>query len=317
LAWAEPDQTVHLWDVTKGKEIRQWDSAIKQARALRFSADGKWLAGSDVDKVCVWEVASGRERIRVGEGGTFAFSPSGRVIAALGSQSADKSKSKTLSIGLWEIYSGQLIRWIDISAVSSLAFAPDGRTLAIGSGAAILLWDLTGRGQAQKAPAGPLTAAELDAFWSDLGNDAAKAETALWDLAASPQQSVPFLKERTRPAAPANAEQVAKLLSSLDSPELAVRQKATTGLEALGDSAEGPLRNLLDTKPALEIRQRIEHILDKRKGDVIHRLRAVEALEQIGTGEARQVLETLAKESPNPQLVAAAAAAVARLNKRQ
>ena len=134
--------------------------------------------------------------------------------------------------------------------------------------------------------------------------------------AASPQQSVPFLKKRTRPATAANAEQVAKLLASLASAEFAVRQRAITDLEALGDSAEGPLRNYLDTKPALEMRQRVEQVLEKRKGEVIRGLRAIEVLEQIGSGEARQALQALAKESPNPRLASAAAAALIRLNKR-
>jgi HEAT repeat protein len=109
---------------------------------------------------------------------------------------------------------------------------------------------------------------------------------------------------------------MAKLLSSLASPELAIRKKAATELEELGEVAEGPLRNFLDTKPALEIRQRIEQILDKRKAEVIRGIRAIEALEQIGTPEALQELEALAKDSHNPRLASAATGAVARLNRR-
>jgi RNA polymerase sigma factor (sigma-70 family) len=124
LAWAEPDQTIHLWDIAKGTETRRWESGIKRTQFLQFSEDGKLLAGADFDKVHVWEIDSGREVIRVGEVGTFAISSSGRVIASWASKSLDKGQTKTLAIGLWEVDCGQLIRWIDIPVVSSLAFAP-------------------------------------------------------------------------------------------------------------------------------------------------------------------------------------------------
>jgi hypothetical protein len=51
-------------------------------------------------------------------------------------------------------------------------------------------------------------------------------------------------------------------------------------------------------------------------GCASHHGRAIDALEQIGTAEARQVLEALAKGAPNPQVTQAAAAALRRLAKR-
>jgi hypothetical protein len=63
--------------------------------------------------------------------------------------------------------------------VRPIDFAPDGRTLASGQG------DLTGQAGKGKSAA-VLKAAELDALWTDLAADAAKAELALWTLAESP-----------------------------------------------------------------------------------------------------------------------------------
>jgi hypothetical protein len=50
--------------------------------------------------------------------------------------------------------------------------------------------------------------------------------------------------------------------------------------------------------------------------DAIRKLRAIEVLEQIGTAEARQVLQALADLVPNPRVAEAATAALERLARR-
>ena len=64
---------------------------------------------------------------------------------------------------------------------------------------------------------------------------------------------------------------------------------------------------------ALELRQRLEAILEKRDKLALRPLRAIDGLQEIGTGEARQVLEALAKGAPNPRVAQTAAAALQRL----
>jgi predicted Zn-dependent protease len=66
----------------------------------------------------------------------------------------------------------------------------------------------------------------------------------------------------------------------------------------------------------LEVRQRLQEFLKNRDKDAIRKLRAIEVLELIGTAEARQVLETLAKEAPNPRVAEATLSALHRLAKR-
>jgi hypothetical protein len=115
---------------------------------------------------------------------------------------------------------------------------------------------------------------------------------------------------------PAEAEHVAKLIADLDSSTFAVRQKAEQTLEDLADVAEGAIRKTLQGSPTLEVRQRLEQILKKGDGEVLRRLRAIEAVEHMANPDARAVLETLAKTAPNPRLAEAAAAALARLDRR-
>jgi RNA polymerase sigma factor (sigma-70 family) len=327
LAWAgDADRTVHVWDVAAVKEIRQWQTLQEKTRVLAISPDGKYLAGAGREDVRVWAVATGKQLAQFrGQAPAWilslAFSPSGRVLAAGAERPPDNGAGgeAASSIYLWEIPSNQEIQKIagPQGSVTALAFAPDGRTLASGGvDSTILLWDLTGSVRSGKSKPAPWTAAELDKLWSDLAEDAAKADRALRALAGSPKQSVPSLKERLRPVMPADGQQLAELIADLDSKDFALREQATRKLAELGEAAEAALRKTLQGNPTLEVRQRLELLLQKRSRDALRQLRAVEALEYIGTPEARQVLEALAKTAPNPQVAQAARAALERLAQR-
>ena len=96
-------------------------------------------------------------------------------------------KEEICSIRLWELPSGQEIRRFEVEQnwVWSLAFSPDGRTLASGGGdSTILLWDLTGRrGDGFLQPA-RLTPGEVDKLWTDLSGEAAHVKTGMTAAAA-------------------------------------------------------------------------------------------------------------------------------------
>jgi hypothetical protein len=324
LAYAGEDGSIRLWDPATAKELRRWATDQQGLRQLVFAPDGKSLASVALGGVRVWEVATGKQLARFDRAPedrifALAFSPSARAVATgeFGRQTLPNGDTRErLTIRLQEVLSGQEIRQIDVpqGLVAALAFAPDGRTLASGgTDSTILLWDVTG-GVAAGAPrALPLTAKELTALWSDLGGHASTADGAIWALTQAPQQSVPFLQERLRPVAPADAQQVAKLVAELDNKNYAVRQAATRALEDLGATAEAALYKILAGNPSLELRRRLEEILAKRHPEVIRQLRGIEALEQIGTPEARQALEVLAQVMPNPRLAQAAGAALERL----
>jgi hypothetical protein len=324
LAFAGENQAIRLWDIAAAKELRRWDSHLDDVYLLVFAADGQSLVGLTRDAVQVWAAATGKEVSRYS--GTDRFltldvSPSGRVLALAEfarPQLPDGGFQEGFTIRLVEAHSGQEISHFEVpqGLVYTLAFTPDGRSLVSGGGDATLLyWDLTGRLQGT-TPQGPLTVVELAGLWSDLGGKAAQADRAIWTLAQAPQQSVPFLGKRLQPAAPADAQQVAKLIADLDGKNYALRQAATRGLEDLGAAAEAALYKLLADNPSLELRRRLEEILVKRNAEMVRQLRAIEALEHCGTAAARQVLQTLARLTPNPRLAQAAAAALERLARR-
>jgi hypothetical protein len=204
--------------------------------------------------------------------------------------------------------------------VNDLAAVPGGKMLlSAGSDGTALLWDLDGLIGKEKPVS--LAAEDLDTLWQDLGgSDAAKALEAVHRLRLAPEQAVPYFKERLKPVPPADAERIKKLLADLESEQFAVRQKATAELEKLGDLAAHSIREALKGQPPLETRQRLERLLDKAEApggtaDRLRALRAVAALEQVGTADARALLEALAKGAPGCWVTLEAEGALQRLGR--
>lgn len=317
------DQTIRLMEVATGKEVRRWNRPGDVWR-LMFSSDGSMLAsaGGEDDPLCVWAVATGKELMRF-DGHQYVraldFSPSGRVLAAKLQGGKIRDAAGVSTIYLCDAWTGEEIRQIETPHgwLTSLAFAPDGRLLASGGDeSAIMLWDMTGQLETGQAKPAALSAKQLADLWSDLIGTAAKADKAIWRLALAPSASLSFLKTRMQPDAPADEKLVSKLVAALESERYADRQKAFQDLEKLGESAEGSVRKHLETKITLEARQRLQQFLDNRGKEVIRKLRAIETLEHIGTAEARQVLQALAKDSPSPRVVEFATSTLVRLAKR-
>jgi len=139
------DQTLRLWDVASGREIRAFKGHMNQVWSVAFSPDVRYaLSGSGDKTLRLWGVASNRE-IRVFRGHTdsvesVAFSPDGRYAL---SGSGDKT------LRLWSVASNREIRVFrgHTDSVGSVAFSPDGRYALSGSHDKTLrLWDVsTGR----------------------------------------------------------------------------------------------------------------------------------------------------------------------------
>jgi len=112
-----------------------------------------------------------------------------------------------------------------------------------------------------------------------------------------------------------DAQHLVQLLADLGGPQFTVRQKATKELDELGEAAMTAYQSALAARPTLEVRQRLEALVEKRLKERRHTLRALEVLERCGTSDARQVFETLAKGAPGASLTVDAQAALARLAK--
>jgi RNA polymerase sigma factor (sigma-70 family) len=309
------EQTLRLVDVTTGKERCRSEARYLVYGPLVVSPDGGTVAsghgligksGPEEPVVILWDATTGRERCRHfghRDGiGAIAFSPDGKCVASGAGNSGDRDNS----VHVWEAATGRLIRRFDghHSCVASLAFSADGRTLASGAGdSTVLLWDVTGG--RTNGPRQALTPRRLNACWTALQNEgASEAYDAVWTLVAGPEQAIPFLSEHLRPAVAPEAKVVARLLAELDGKEFALRQRATADLAHFGDTIVPALRRALEGQPSPELRRRVEDLLGQATGWTPERLRthrAIQALEHIGTSEARRLLDALAAGAPGSQ----------------
>jgi HEAT repeat protein len=210
----------------------------------------------------------------------------------------------------------------DANVIHAVAFTPDDKTLAAAEGpdTAIRLWDVSTLTLQAPAPAAGLPDEQLDSLWTDLaGTDAAKAYQAVWALTAAPH-TVPWLKDRLRPVAPAEPRRVAQLIADLDSDDFDARQNAARELEGIGEPAGPALHKVLSGQHSPETRRRVEQLLERIEQpaavpEYLRALRAVEVLEHIGTPEARQILDILGQGSPAARLTQEAKASLGRLGR--
>jgi WD40 repeat protein len=329
----KPDDSIRLWEVATGRE--RWRLPIS-SWTLAFSPDGKLLAGGGWDnKIHLWETETGKEIQTLDEPqnnlSQIAFSPDGKTLAStltpdrafqLRKVLAEPQQANYGTVRLWEVLTGQERGRFtgQVGGVLTLAFSADGRRLASGGNdTSVLLWDVTGwytSGGSSKSPD-----QSLDESWRELGSsEAAAAYRALWRMAGAGNQAITFLKSRLRPVQPAKPEIIAARIKDLDSREFNVRERACQTLESLGELAEPALRQALSEKPTLEVRRRIDRLLsnlsDNRSPERLRGLRAVEALENIGTPEARALLKDLSGGTPEACLTRQARASLERLKRR-
>jgi RNA polymerase sigma factor (sigma-70 family) len=306
---------VRFWDVATGKERPPVLAGLRSNRAL-LSPDGRTIASlGDLGKtITLLETATGGERARlVGHTESVfgvAFAPDGRTLA---------SGSMDGSVRLWDVLSGKEIgrlkghrHW-----VQSVAFAPDGKTLVSGSvDTTGLVWDVS-RFTGRRGRHLPLTRPDFASCWQDLGGNAAVAYGAVARLERAPD-AVPFLRERLRPVAAPEAKRVARLIAELDSERFSVRERATRELAELAELAAPALREALPGASSAEQKRRLEGLLGRLEAaglprETLRQMRAVEALEHIGSAEARRLLGALAGGAAGARLTQEAKSALARL----
>ncbi|MCI0379233.1 MAG: hypothetical protein L0215_16615 [Gemmataceae bacterium] len=235
-----------------------------------------------------------------------AFSPGERLLAL---HRGDRH------IWIIESATGQIRARLEQGEVgtNSLTFSPDGKLLACGDlDRTTLVWRVAELPKPQK-----LSKEELQALWKDLNAlDGAKAHRAIEMLAANPDDSLPLLSESLSPAPPVDAKQVHKLIEDLASEQFAVRNQAHAELEKLNDAAVPFLKKSLETTQPLEIRRRLEALLEKTSSwwdTQWPTLRALETLEWIDTPQARAIFERLAAGDPARRLTQEAQAALKRM----
>jgi len=148
--------SVRVWDLKSGKQLGKFNPGMgnrgngySYGSLVALSGDGKRVAALTYsnsygkpeprEHATVWDVASGKVLARVpqgGDSGCIALSPDGRLVAVSALWKND--------VWVFEVDGGvERFHFRHAGEVTSLAFAPDGRTLAAASKEApVYLWDV-------------------------------------------------------------------------------------------------------------------------------------------------------------------------------
>ena len=172
LAGGSRNGTIHLWDTTTGKEIKTLIGHTGDVISLAFSPDGTTLvSGSEGNTIRLWDPVTGKQMEIFPCGGILfdlVFSPDGTMLAGVMNHPPTLWWDPPIDppvddpepapgapslfpfpidqgnfICLWDVATGD-IRLTTSEGIYSLAFSPDGTTLAGGSrNGTIHLWDTT------------------------------------------------------------------------------------------------------------------------------------------------------------------------------
>jgi WD40 repeat protein/serine/threonine protein kinase len=145
LASASYDKTVRLWDPASG-QLKKTLPHTDQVRSLAFSPDGKTLAAGCRDGTLrLWDVRTGHDMVTIsGEYSisSVIFSPDEEILAA----GLPDGRVMLWNVADSEPKSLPTIEQLPPLQWASIAFSPDGHTLAVGGGeynkrCDVILWD--------------------------------------------------------------------------------------------------------------------------------------------------------------------------------
>jgi WD40 repeat protein/serine/threonine protein kinase len=144
IAAVERGGVVSVSEMATGREVASWrgDRVWLEKKALAYSPDGRWLAGTGEDKelIDIWDAQTHQRSARLaGHTGPIyfvAFSPDGRRLASAGNDR---------TVRIWDVTTEECVAVLHghTDEVFAVAFHPDGTRLAsAGRDRVIWLWDL-------------------------------------------------------------------------------------------------------------------------------------------------------------------------------
>ncbi|TMQ32024.1 MAG: hypothetical protein E6K70_20845 [Planctomycetota bacterium] len=214
---------VYSWDVTSGRLLTSVHlidpdpARYADFKAFLLPSDSSRVAtcqrsssrSGDVSAVQIWEAVTGKllavhvlpqaSRIAWAPGGNavtlatkegwqgpLTTSSDGRLLAASG---ADPAKPSQPVVGIWEAASGRQVAVVPTGQVSSLALAPDNRSLITADASSVRIWDVATLQQryAVSEPEIPIEGLYLSPDGGRATTSMADATLLVWDLTRAGQ----------------------------------------------------------------------------------------------------------------------------------
>lgn len=194
LASGSYDETIKLWDVQTGKEIRTFLGHKKNVMGIAISPDGKYIvSGSNDSTLKLWDITNGNE-IKTFKGHTaevndVCFNSDGKQIISCGDD-------KTLKI--WDIKTGKAVATLvgHRDFVNSVCCSPNGKyVVSCSKDSTLILWDLY-----KKEKIKTLTGHKDGVNWVDFSPDgkriascsgdgiyASESSVKIWDVESGKQ----------------------------------------------------------------------------------------------------------------------------------
>jgi RNA polymerase sigma factor (sigma-70 family) len=325
------DARVCLWDMATGKERGQFQGGVGPLHCVAWSPDGKRLAaGGNNGVIPLWEEST-RQEIRrlVGHKGWIthlAFSPDGKflVSAALDGtvrvwalQTGDVlytlpgnadynnaialapdgrtlvSRTRDGTVHLWELATGkERARFPIKERVQTMAFAPDGRHLALYQGnLAISVRDLSTTREARCFTGHPVWFMTMT-FSPDgrtLAAGSADSTIVLWDMAGIGVRSKPV---------PLTAARLEGEWNALTGTDAARAYRALWTLAASGDQAVSLVKRHLQTATPVDPKKIGKLIAELDDDDFSVREKATAELARLGTAAEAPLRKLLMEDLP-------------------
>lgn len=303
-AWG--DGTIRVNDPSTGQERARCTCEIPLCRAMALDSDARFVASVEEGfAVRLWDATTGQE-LAAWTGHercthSVVFSSDGRMVV---------SASKDRTIRIWEVASGRcaLVLPLPQSLVWSVALSRDRALLAAGlQDGTVVLYEL------RCAPSSP---ASMEDAWEALAAlDPVGGRAGIEPFVSAGDRGAEALNERLLVL---NEAEVRGWIDALDDDEVTVREKATAELTRVRVAAHRLLREAAEANISAEARGRIRTIFEARSmppyaGELLRSVRAIEALERIGTEPARRGLREIAEGPIAAPEVRAASSALRRL----